>query len=74
MFAVAGERRLLCHRRACEHRCDFRAGFEQASGLAVDHLEITLLGGVGIVRIHELQHFAFGNHVGRIRHDLHDPL
>ena len=60
--------------RAGEHRRDFGAGFEQPSGLAVDHFEIALLGGLGIVRIHELQHFAFGDHVGRVRHDLHDAL
>ena len=59
-------------RRAGEHRGDFRTGFEQPPGLAVDHFEIALLGGLGVVRIHELQHFALGDHVGGVRHDLHD--
>ena len=26
------------------------------------------------MRIHELQHFALGDHVGGVRHDLHDAL
>ena len=69
---IRGERGLVRRRRAGQHRGDFRAGFEQPSGLAVDHFEIALLGGLGIVRIHELQHFALGDHVGGVRHDLHD--
>src|SRR5262249_43937811 len=59
-------------RRAGEHGGHFRAGLEQSAGLAVDHFEIALLGGLGVVRVHELQHFAFGNDVGGVRHDLHD--
>ena len=30
--------------------------------------------GLGIVRVHQLQHFALGDHVGRLGHDLHHAL
>ncbi len=74
MFAVACERFLLLDGRAGQYGGYLRTGFEQPAGLAVDDLEVSLLGGFRIVRIHELQHFAFGDHVGGVRHDLHDAL
>ena len=52
VFAVARERGLLRRRRAGEHGSHFGAGFEQPAGLAIDDLEVSLLGSVGIVRVH----------------------
>jgi hypothetical protein len=74
VFAVTGQRGLLRVIGAGEHGGDLGTGFEQSAGLAIDHFEVTLLGGLGIVRIHELQHLALGDHVGGVGHDLHDPL
>ena len=70
----AGQRLLHGGRRAADHRRDLGAGLEQPGGLAVDHLQVALLGGARIARIHELQHFALGDDVGRLGHDLDDAL
>jgi hypothetical protein len=57
-----------------ERRRDLRARLEELGGLAVDDLEIALLSRVRVARVHELQHLALGDDVGRLGHDLHDPL
>ena len=72
--AVGGERLAQRPRSAGEHRGHFGPGLEQLGRLAVDHLEITLLAGVRIVRVHQLHHLALGDHVGGLGHDLHHRL
>ncbi len=66
-------RRLFDERRGiAQHRADLRARLEQPGGLAVDHVDIALFAGVRVARIHELQHFALGDRVGRVGDDVHD--
>ena len=60
--------------RRADDRGDLGAGLEQPRGLAVDDLEVALLGGVRVARIHELQHLALGDDVGGLGHDLDDAL
>ena len=55
-----------------KHGADLRAGLEQPGGLAVDDIEVARLAGIRIAGVHELQHFALGNGVGGVRHDVHD--
>ena len=72
--AVGGERAARLRGHVREHGRDLRAGFEQLRGLAVDDLEVALLGGVRVARVHQLQHLALGDDVGGLRHDLHHRL
>ncbi len=74
MLSVGGEPLANGSRAAGEHGGDFRASLEQPRRLAVDHFQVTVLGRVRIVRVHELQHFAFCDRVGGLGHDLHDRL
>ena len=72
--AVRSERPAHGGLRLREHRSHFRTGLEELGRLAVDHIEVALLGRVRIVGVHQLQHFTLGDDVGRLRHDLHDRL
>ncbi len=53
-------------------RADLRARLKQPGGFAANHVDVAFLAGVGIVSIHELQHFALGDGIRRIGNDLHD--
>ena len=55
-----------------EHGRQPGGGFEQLGGFAVDNLHIAVFGGVRIIAVHQLQHFAFGDDVGGIAQDIHD--
>ena len=55
-----------------EDRADPRAGFEQLRRLAVDDFHIVGLANVGVVAVHELQHFALGDRVGRVGEHVQD--
>ena len=44
----------------------FRACFKELGGLSKDHFQVVRFGEVGIVAVHELQHFAFRDGVGGI--------
>jgi hypothetical protein len=46
--------------------------FEKLGRLVADHLQIARLVHIGIVAVHQLQHFAFGNDVGGIGQNAHD--
>ncbi len=70
MPAVCRHRGFDLGRRAGHYRGDLRASLEQLGRLAVDDVEVALLGRVRVVRVHQLQHLALGDGVGRIRHDL----
>ena len=74
MASIARERVLGCSAAATEYGGNLCTGFEESRGLAINHFEVALFGGVGVVRIHELQHFAFGDDVRGVGHDLHDAL
>ena len=40
----------------------------------MDDVQISLLRRVRVTGVHQLQHFAFGDHVGRLGHDFHHAL
>ncbi len=64
MPAVVRQGPLHLRRTVREHRSDFGTGFKEPGSLAIDDLEVPLLGGLRIMRVHELQHFALGDDVG----------
>ena len=72
VLAVARERLFDDGRGIAQHGADLRAGLEQPRGLAVNDVEVACLAGVRIACVHELQHFALGDGVGGIGHDVHD--
>ena len=74
MATEVGQCSLLARARSRDHGRHFSARFEEFRGLAVNHFEITLLRRIVVTRIHELQHFAFGDDIRRLRHDFHDAL
>ena len=47
-------------------------GLEEHRGLAADDFHVGLFGGAGVANLRELQHFAFGDHAGRLGDDAHD--
>ena len=40
----------------------------------MDDVQVALLARLRVVRIHQLEYFSFGDHIGRIRHNLHHAL
>src|SRR5260221_4146369 len=58
--------------RVAQNRSDLRSGLEKPGRFALDDVEIARFGGIRIMRIHELQHFALGNGIGGVCDDLHD--
>jgi hypothetical protein len=54
----------------CDDCADPRGGREQRRGLGADDLQIGFLAGCRVVGGHELQHFALGDHGGRLGQDL----
>ena len=73
MLAVSGQRTFDDGLGTRDYRRDLCARFEKARGLAINDIQIATFRGAGITGIHQLQHFAFCDHVGGIRHDRHDP-
>ena len=59
-------------RQAGKDRAEPGCGREQHGGLAFDHVEASLFGGIGVADVEQLQHLAFGNAVGGIGEDAHD--
>src|SRR5687767_654795 len=72
MAAVGGHRGLHLRGSPSQNRRDLCAGLEQLGGLPVNDLEIAFFGGVRVVRVQQLQDFAFGDFVGRGGHHVHD--
>ena len=70
--AVVGER--VLDRLGCigQDRADTARRSEQHRGLALDHAQVGGLVGVRVANVHQLQHFALGDLVRRVGHDLHD--
>ncbi len=60
--AIGPEPRGLRFRPIGDHGADFGRGGEQGRGLGVDHGEIIVLGGLGVLGGDELHHLAFGDH------------
>ena len=53
-----------------EHRAEAGAGLEQLGGLEADHAQVVVDREVGVVHVHQLQHLALGDHVGRVGQHL----
>ncbi len=53
---------------ASQNAGTLRRGFKQARGFAVDYAHVIFFGDVRIVDVHQLQHFAFRDHVNGFRH------
>jgi hypothetical protein len=47
------------------------AASNRLGGLVADHLQVARLVDVGVVAVHQLQHFAFGDHVGGVGQHAH---
>ena len=71
VHAVFGERDLRLSRGAAEDRAHLGRRLEELRRLVADHAQVAFLVGVGVVHVEELQHFSFGDDVGRIREHLH---
>ena len=56
-----------------EHGAQLCRGFEQFGGLVADYFAVAVFAGIRIVAVEQLQDFAFGNDVGGVRKDFHDP-
>ena len=68
--AAIGFKGCLFAGRALRHnRAHFGGGREQGRCLGHDHLHVGVLGGGGILRDGELQHFALGDDAGGVRQD-----
>ena len=57
---------------AGQHRAELGGSFEQLGRLVADHLHVAGFVHVGVVHVQQLQHFAFGDDVGRFRQNFHD--
>ena len=67
-----GERRLDRRRGAlASDRAQPRRRLEQLRGLAPDDLEVARLVDRRVVAVHQLQHLALGDGVGRVGEHLH---
>jgi len=63
----------LARRAVGDHRADLARGGEQSGGLALDDLQILVLGGGEVVLRLQLQHLALGDRRGGARQDAqHD--
>ena len=69
VFAGSGDLGVV---RAGDQRAQFGSGFEQLGGLGADHEQVARFGHVRVVHVQQLQHLAFGDHVGGVGQDLHD--
>ena len=74
MPPVTSERSLHIGSALRQNRGDFRPGLKKSRCFAMDDVQVALLARLRIVRIHKLQHFSFGDHIGHIRHNLHHAL
>ena len=68
--AVVGARLLDLGVGLGEHGAQARARLEQLGGLEADDAQVVVDRDVGVVHVHQLQHFAFGDHVGRVGQHL----
>ena len=50
-----------------------RTGFKQFGCFGPDDPQIALFVERGVVHVHQLKHFSFGDHIGGIGQGLHDP-
>ena len=57
---------------AADDRTKLRCRLEQFGRLVTDDLQVTLFVDIGVVAIHQLQHFAFGDDVSGVGKNLHD--
>ncbi|MNJ52294.1 hypothetical protein D3C77_476230 [compost metagenome] len=46
-------------------------GLEEHRRLAANHFHVDGFGGAGVANFRQLQHFAFGDHAGRLGNDAH---
>ena len=74
VFSIRSKRLHNRIRAPSQYGSHFGTRLKQLGGFPMDDLEITLLGCVGIVRVHQLQHFSLSNHISRLGHDLHHAL
>jgi len=55
-----------------DDRAELRSGFKQLGGFVADDLQITLFIDIGVVAVHQLHDFAFGDDVGGVGKNAHD--
>ena len=67
--AIGAQRCRLRFRPRRDHRADLRRRGEQRRGLGVDHRQIVVLGGLGVLGGDQLHHLALGDDRRRIRQD-----
>ena len=70
-LAVVGAMRLGLHVGSRQHGGQAAAGLEQLGGLGADHAQVGCLVERGVMHVHELQHLALRDHVGRVGQYLH---
>ena len=66
MSAISSHRFFDFLTRVTQNRAHPRRRFEQLSCLVANDLQVAFLIQIGIAAVHQLQHFAFSNHIGRI--------
>ena len=72
MHAVGRHRPLVFLGMLAQYRAQPCSRFEQLGGFGMDNIQITLLGGISVVAVHQLHHFTFGDDIGSFRQNLHD--
>jgi len=72
VHAIRRERLLDLGGPTAQEGTKTRGRFEELCRLEMNDLQIPRLIDIGIMAIHELQHFALGNDIGRIGKHLHD--
>jgi hypothetical protein len=55
-----------------DHRAQPPRGLEQLGSLVTDDAQVIFFADIRVMAIHQLQHFALGDHVGGIGEYLHD--
>ena len=66
MHAITAQRLFPRRLGVAQHRAQSRRGFEKLRRLALDHVEVPALIERHVAGVHQLQHFTFRDHVGRI--------